>query len=315
MKNLIKIRFLQLYRELVKAGWWASFVGMMMCLVIIMKILKSDGQNIESYLILMTMSFGVFGIQSIRKDKRTLTVIFPNIYKIYYFLEYFIFSLLFVIPYIFIKGFLGIILFWASCFLITQIDISLKPFGKIKTILLSKSIEKDNFEWISGMRNIQFPMIIIYLFCLVLSYWHFAGFICLGVITFLFSSCYNECESQFVLTLKDSNSKDFVKKKLKKHLTQYVKFNLPILLVYFIHYPDKWIFYVPLMIVYVANYVVYILNKYKSYMPNQILQSNVVIVGLTSAGMFIPYLFPISLILVFVFYPKAIHNLKTYFHA
>jgi hypothetical protein len=222
MKKLIKIRFIQIYRELVKAGWWASLVGLIMCLGVIMIILKSDGQNNKSYLVLISLVFGIFSIQSLRKDKRTLTVIFPNNHKYFYFLEYVVFSLPFVISFLFIGGYLEIVLFWIIFFLITQLDISVNPLGKFKTVLFSKFIEKDNFEWISGMRKIQYFLLIIYVFCFILSYWHFAGFICLGVITFLFSNCYNECESLFLLTLNDKNSQGFIKNKLRKHLIQYL---------------------------------------------------------------------------------------------
>jgi hypothetical protein len=315
MKNLIKIRFLQVYRELIKAGLWAALIGLIIFGFLIIKITQSSILPPTPNEFALIFCFLIWAIHSVRKDKRTLSVIFPNTIKQFYFIEYSVFSLPLIIPLIIHGDYLGILLFYFSILVIIILDISVDLSSKKKGILLSKFIEKDNFEWLAGMRNVQFFMIILYLFCLVISYWHFAGFICLGLITFMFSSCYNECESQFILTLKESNSKDFVKKKLKKHLIQYFKFILPILIAYFIHYPDKWIFYVPLLIVYVANYMVYILNKYKSYIPNQTLQSNAVIVGLTSAGMFIPYLFPISLILVFVFYPKAIQNLKPYFHA
>lgn len=302
MKNLIKIRFLQLYRELLKAGWWASSIGVILFLLVITKILKSKGQSADSFMILFTLISIILSIQFIRKDKRILSVILPQQYKFYYLLEYFIFSLPFVISCLIVGGYLEIIIFYLFCFIITQLDLSVNVLQKNRRILLTKFIDKNNFEWISGMRRMQYAMIMIYSFCVVISYWHFAGFICLGVATFLFSSCYNECESQFVLTLHKNNSESFMQHKIKKHLIQYFKFILPILLIYFIHYPEKWIFYLPLLTVYLANYLVYILNKYKSYMPNKTLQSNAIIVGMTSAGMFIPYLFPISLILVFVFY-------------
>ena len=315
MKNLIKIRFLQLYRELVKAGWWASSIGVILFLLVVTKILKSKGQSADSFMILYALISIILSIQFIRKDKRILSVILPEKFKFYYLLEYFIFSLPFVISCLIVGGYLEIIMFYIFCFTITQLDLSVNILQKNRRVLLAKFIDKNNFEWLSGMRRMQYAMIIMYIFCVVISYWHFAGFICLGVVTFLFSSCYNECESQFILTLHENDSENFIKSKIKKHLVQYFIFILPILLIYFIHYPEKWIFYVPLIIVYLANYLVYILNKYKSYVPNQTLQSNSIIVAITFAGMFIPYLFPISLILVFVFYSKAIHNLKPYFNA
>ena len=315
MNSIIKIRFLQIYRELVKAGWMATFVSLILYGLIVLKITQSSIMPPSADELVIIFALIVFSIHSIRKDKRTLKVILNNQVKKFYFLEYLIFSFPFIFPLILHQNYLGILLFYFLILLTIFLDISINLGKDKRTVWLSKFIEKDNFEWIAGMKKIQYLMIVIYIFSIILSYWHFAGFICLAVITFLFSNCYNECESQFVLTLRENSSNEFINNKLKKHLIQYFIFISPILFIYFIHYPDKWIFYLPLLIVYIANYIVYILNKYKSYTPNQILHSNGIIVAITATGMFIPYLFPISLILVFVFYSKSIHNLKTYFHA
>jgi hypothetical protein len=315
MKNLIKIRFLQLYRELVKAGWWASFVGMILYFFIVIKITQSSVLPPTPDQFAISFSFIIWGLHSIRKDKRTLSVILPNNIKQFYFLEYSVFSFPYIIPLIYHGDYIGILLFYCSIIVTIILDISIDLGNKKKTVWLSKFIEKDNFEWLAGMRKVQYPVLGLYIFCLTISYWHFAGFICLGIITLSFSEYYSECESQVVLTLKHETSKLFIQNKLKIQTIQYLKFVLPILLVYFIHYPEKWIFYLPLTIVYLSNYWVYILNKYKSFQPNQTLRANVIYVVITFIGMFIPYCFPISLIMIFRFYPKAIQNLKPYFHA
>jgi hypothetical protein len=315
MKNLIKIRWIIIYRELSRAGWWACFVGLILYAGLIIKITNSSilppSPNEFSFL------FGlvVFALHSIRKDKRMLSIIFHEKVKLYYLSEYIIFSLPFILPFLFHKDFIGIFLFYISCLLIVFFDFSVNFNNKKQIVWLSRFIPKNNFEWIGGMRKNQYPIIVLYLFCVIISYWHFAGFICLGVITFCFSVFYEDCENQVVLTLQQSNSRDFIKDKLRKHSLQYFKFLSPIILIYILHYPDKWIFYLPLTVVYYSNYILYILNKYKSFVPNQTLRANFIYVGLTFLGMFIPYLFPISILLIFVFYPKSIQNLKPYFNA
>lgn len=315
MKKLLQIRFLQIYRELVKAGWWASLIGLIIYVFLIIKITQSSVLPPTPNEFAIIFCLCIWAIHSVRKDKRTLSVIFPNALKQLYFIEYSVFSLPLIIPLIIYGDYLGILLFYFSILVIIVLDISVDLSSKKKTVLLSKFIEKDNFEWHSGMRKTQYPLIGLYVFCIVISYWHFTGFICLGVITLLFSEYYVECESQIILTLNSELSAIFIQNKLKKQTFQYLKFTFPILFIYFIHYPDKWIFYVPLIIVYLSNYWVYILNKYKSYQPNQILRANYIYVLITFIGMFIPYCFPISIILIFRFYPKAIQNLKPYFDA
>jgi hypothetical protein len=315
MKNLLRIRFLQIYRELLNAGLWAVFVGLVIYASIIIRITKSSVLPPTPNEFALIFGMLVFSIHSIRKDKRILSVVLPEKQKFYYLLEYGVWSLPLIIPLLVHRDFIGIIIFYCCCLVTVILDISIKFGDKWKKVLLNYFIEKDNFEWLAGMRKVQYPLIILYIFCLAISYWHFAGFICLGVITFLFSKFYDECENRTILTLINETSTSFIKEKLKKQVIQYLKFIAPILLVYIFHYSDKWILYVPLTIVYLANYILYILNKYKSYEPNQVLRANIVYVAITLLGMFIPYLFPISLILVFVFYSKAIQNLKPYFNA
>jgi hypothetical protein len=315
MKNLLQIRLLQIYRELGKAGLWAVFVGLIIYVSIIVRITKSSILPPAPNEFALIFGMIIFSVHSIRKDKRILSVIFPEKLKFYFFLEYTVLSLPFIIPFFVHGDFVGIFLFYGCCILAILFDISISIGYKKKKVILNYFIKKSNFEWLSGMRRVQYPIIMLYIFCLVISYWHFAGFICLGVITFLFSNFYDECESKTILTLNIETSIIFIQSKLKKQIIQYVKFIFPILLFYLIHYPHKWIFYVPLTIVYLANYILYILNKYRSYQPNKTLRANFVYVAITFLGMFIPYLFPISLILIFVFYPKAIQNLKSYFHA
>lgn len=315
MQILLKIRLLQLYRELVKAGWWAVLIALIIYLCIVIKIVRPSVALWQGSELILLFMMTLFSIHSLRKDKRLLKQIFPNNYKKYLFLEYVSFSLPLTIPYLFSDFKIGIIIFLISCFLINQLDISVKTSLKNQSIILKKFISSNNFEWIAGMRKSQYLIITLYIFGIIISYWHFAGFITLGVITFVFSTFYDNCESQFVLTLEANNSPNFIISKLRMHLWQYTKFILPFLFCYFIHYPDKYIFYLPLLSVYYANFIVFILNKYKSYIPNVRLSSNMIIASLCFFGMFLPYLFPISFVLIFIFYRKSIHNLKDYFHA
>jgi hypothetical protein len=315
MKNLLQIRFLQFYREIIKAGWWAWLVILVIYVALVIKITHPSVMQPTPHELLFLFGIGVLSIHFSRKDKRLLSVIFPKKDKMYLFLEYLVFSLPLILPYILIKEFLGIILFWILCFLTAQINYSWSFGNKSTKVLLSFFTKKQYFEWYAGMRKLQYFIILLYLFCLGISYWYFSGFICLGVITFFLSEFYNEGESVFLLTIEENTAKEFLDNKLKKHLIQYLKFILPILLFYFLHYPENWLLFLTLLIVSISNFLVYILNKYKSFIPNQRLSSNSVIVGFTFIGMFVPYLFPISIILVFVFYRKSLTNLKQYFHA
>ncbi len=230
-------------------------------------------------------------------------------------LEYLCLTLPVLIPMLVLGLYLEIILFCISLFLLPFFNFSLNINTFKIPNLLSFGIDRHNFEWIAGMRRMQFAFVILYSLGIVIGFYHFAGFITLGLITFIFSVFYEECESQFVLTFEFDSTKVFLINKLKRHILQYTKVSLPLLLFYFMRYPEKYIFYLPLLLIYYTNFIVFILNKYKSYIPNQKITSNRIIAGLAFMGMFLPYLFPISFVLCFIFYRKSIINLKTYFHA
>ena len=315
MKRLLEIRLLQIKRELLKAGWWAILVSLIFYVFVVIKILNQSVLHPFPKEILIILLWIVSSTHFARKDKRLLKQIFPSNYKIYMGIEYNLFSLPILIPYFFTDFVLGIILFWVLCFLIAHFEFTIDFRLKNQQVLLKRFILPSNFEWIAGMRKMQYLIIILYLFGIFISFYHFAGFIAIGVITFLFSKFYDDCESQFVLLFECSFNVIFLQNKLKSHIWQYSKFIMPLVLCYFIQYPEKYIFYIPLLVVYYTNFLVFILNKYKSYIPNQKLSSNAVIAGLAFLGMFLPYFFPISFLLVFVFYFKSIRNLKNYFHA
>ena len=171
------------------------------------------------------------------------------------------------------------------------------------------------FEWRAGMRKNQYLFIILYILAIAIGQKYGQAFIIIGLITFVFASFYNEAEPKVFLIIKHNNAYDFIISKLLTHVKWYLFFTLPLFLFYFISYPKFILFYIALYIIYILNFLVFILNKYKSYIPNKLNNSNTVIIGLLFAGLFLPFLFPISIILVVVYYQKSVKNLKSYFNA
>ncbi|WP_141234846.1 hypothetical protein [Flectobacillus sp. BAB-3569] len=176
-------------------------------------------------------------------------------------------------------------------------------------------IPPSQFEWRAHFRRNGWGIYSLYLLTIVIGVWHWAGFIGLGVVTISLAGCYNHCESLLILKLEHSSARRFLKEKI---LTQYLlfgKFVAPIVFWYIFRFPEHWLAYLILLFFYFLNFVVLILNKYKSYIPNESVTSGNVYVGMILLGMLLPYFFPISIVLFVVFYPKAIKNLQTYFYA
>lgn len=100
--------------------------------------------------------------------------------------------------------------------------------------------------------------------------------------------------------------------KLKKHVFLFLKLLSPLILFYACMYPAEIYIFLLLLITYIANYIVFILNKYKSFVPDTRLSSNQFLVSFLFLGIFLPYLFPVSLVLIFIFYRKAVLTLNFY---
>lgn len=195
MQNLLKIRFLQISRELIKAGWWTILITLFIYMALLIKIIRPSVDLFASSELLLPLIAILFSINSFRKDKRLLKLIIPENYRLYLLIEYLIFGLPFSIPYLFSEFKIGIIIFCISCFLIAQLDFSIKINLQNQPIILKRFISPNNFEWISGLRKNQYLIIFLYAVGIVISYWYFAGFIILGLITFSFSAFYIDCES------------------------------------------------------------------------------------------------------------------------
>ena len=72
MQNLLKIRLLQLYRELVKAGWWAVLIALIIYFTVVVKITRPSVALLEGSELVILFVMALFSINSLRKDKRLL---------------------------------------------------------------------------------------------------------------------------------------------------------------------------------------------------------------------------------------------------
>jgi hypothetical protein len=312
--NLLILRLKQAQRALKSVG---LFYGLLVVItyITVAYVVNYHHQKSQHTYVAFLLFLIIITIHYSRNDKKFLSEIFHNQAFIVHVLEY---NFL-ILP----LSFLLLIGDFPISFLILHLATSIIPFIELKLVsfsllnsyLLLTFIPKTNFEWRSGMRKYQWGILVLYLLCIGLGFKFYGSFMILGLIIFSFSSFYLEFESAHILILTEKDSKSFVKNKLASELKLLLIFISPILILYFLKYPEYLQFYLPLLCMYFLNYIVFILNKYKSYIPNGYNNSNFGIVIIQFLGMFYPYLFPISLILAFVFYKKAINNLSKYLYA
>jgi hypothetical protein len=314
IKSFLLLRLNQAQRIFKSVGlFYGIILGFIFVLVQYTLFYHTKSEN-EQYTTLALLG-AIITIHFSRNDKKIIEVVLNQKSKILYLLEYNLLILPFSISLLFGET--------PYIFFILHICVTILPLLKApnsihlngNSFLIFKFLPYYLFEWRAGLRKNQLTVVFLYLLTLILGYWYFSSFIILGLLTFSFSAYYNEFEPRNILLLFNGNAKAFIWQKMKSHLTFYILFISPILVLYFVKYPKYSIFYIPLLICYILNFLVFLLNKYKSYIPNEYNNSNTGILIMIFFGMFLPYFFPISTILVFIFYKKSITNLNQYLNA
>ncbi len=312
--NLLYLRLKQAQRALKSVG---PFYGLLIIItyILVAYVVNFHQQKDQHINVAILLFMLICTIHFSRNDRKFISEIFHSNASTVHVLEYNL--LIFPISFLLIFG------DFPLSFLLLHLAISIVSFFGFKTVsftllnsyILFSYIPKTNFEWRSGMRKYQWSILALYLLCIGLGFKFYGSFMILGLIIFIFSSFYLEFEPAHIIILTEKDSKSFIKNKLTTELKLLLVFVAPILILYFLKYPEYLQFYFPLFSIYLLNYIVFILNKYKSYIPNGYNNSNIGIVVIQLLGIFFPYLFPISIILAFVFYRKAINNLSKYLYA
>jgi hypothetical protein len=312
--KFLKIRILQARRELHSVG---LFYAVSLLLVFGLVCYKSYVRGIgwpEDRTYVGILLFIIGSIHWARPDKRFVSLIAgDNAWKIY-FSEYVLASLPLVSSVLHSSQWYWVVVFWLLIGILCwqPLNLAMPKFIWPQVLLLNSVIPIDNFEWRSGMRRVQYIFIFLYLGVLALAWIDLSGFLLTSLLVFCLYTCYDNCESMQMLRLYDSDAQSFIWQKIKNHTLLLIQFLLPVLLLYGFKYPSKaWIFLL-LTIVYIINFQVFILNKYKSFSPNRPVASQATIVGLLLIGLLIPYMFPIALVLWGVFYVKAVRRMAFY---
>ena len=312
IQKICFLRYRQLLSILQKTGWVYTFLAM--CLLIGL-FLQLIGSSKSSPLWILILPFSIIPFHQNRKDKRLLQQIFLEKTWLVYLFEYEMLTIPFV----------GWNVLWSQNWLYGSFTVVIVAFlarfqpnveFNWRAIRLKHSwIPPSQFEWHAHFRQYGWGIYGLYLLTIIVGIWHWAGFIGIGLVTISLVGCYNFCESQLILKLDHQSSRKFLKAKILSQLFLFAKFIAPIVLWYIFRFPEHWLAYLILLFFYLLNFTVLILNKYKSYIPNESVTSGKVYVGMILLGMLLPYFFPISIILFIIFYPKAIQNLQTYFYA
>lgn len=310
--KLIKIRFLQIYRELVNFELLRALLILLIIIPILLVFLytRLDIQYYD-HSITGTAIFVVLIIHRKRKDYNFLCKLtdFP---AFVFFSEYLLFSIPLIIILLLkdhiIHTLLYVLFLFAISFLIPK-ALKNKTFPAF-----IKLIPKGMFEWQSGFRKNLPALFIFYPIGImgIFSIWF-------SIVSIIFQmmiicSFYAECEPRKILEASEQCSNNFLKSKLINHIRTLIIYILPIFIIALINY-DYWIYIMISFFVVVNLLVSALLLKYAYYTPDYISGAHQFF---SSILILVSIILPISTIILLLnifLYFKALRNLNQYLNA
>lgn len=261
---------------------------------------------------LIILVFFITSLHLGRNDKRFIRLAGINRFRLFL-VQYLRILAPFIVIFLYANSIFYALALFIFPFLIAPVNFTLQP-GKIKAIHLN-FIPPKSFEWKSGIRKNLFILVILYLIILILSAHYIAlvaGVIIQGLIVTTF---YYECEPPFILLAGKRSAGKFLTNKIKESLTIFLVYISPFLVLSMIFHLHYIIFIFTAVIVAFILISFAIALKYALYVPGANLKNNAIIISFITVCFFFPFLMPLPLIFLTVYYRKAIKNLKNLLYA
>lgn len=310
MKNtLIRLRLRQLKRILNEIGIGYFIIVLIFFLAILFYDYLFYSLKDKAVFIFGLTVVSVLAAHIQRKDKEFIyTHVSHPVQNI--FSEYLLFSLPFALPALFTNQWYYFPLLVICLLFIANITTSLK----VRTLFpkLSNIISTKNFEWLSGIRNNYFGLLLFIVLAVATSPLRIVPLIFLWLIVGAICGFYLECESLQILFSSKSSSKEFIKKKIFEHSKLLLFILVPVLILNSIFNPELILINIAFLLIQLATIIFAILLKYSIYLPNENIKGNSILMAFVSICTFIPFLLPVPLIMCFRNYGKAVKNLNHY---
>lgn len=167
------------------------------------------------------------------------------------------------------------------------------------------------FEWKSGLRKQGWFIGALYVAALGLYPYPFVALLVIVVFTFIVTTFYNESEPRPMVEAFAASPSTFLFKKGKIQLILFWIGCTPLVLIFLLTNATYW--YVLLVWIIVCS-VIQLLSinlKYSLYEPNVSLNKNV-FMAIYFLSLFVPFFFPVPLVMMMYYYRRARKNLQPY---
>ncbi|NPA67755.1 MAG: hypothetical protein GXO50_04010 [Chlorobi bacterium] len=309
--RILNIRIKQFIRAILQIGILRAIFLLILSVLILFYVFSNISENKNTEIIIGAYSLILLSIHVKRKDKTFLSIHSEKPRKIF-FVEYFTLS----VPLIILLVYFGQIIYAAMLTIfisiIPFIEINIKKTG-LNTVF-QKLIPDDNFEWKSGVRKNFFILVFIWFTGILTSFYVASVPVIIFIFGIIISGFYETPESLPVLSAKELNEKRFLIDKITNHIKLFSILIIPLIVLFIIFNPEYY--YIPLIeYLIISCFLVYtILLKYAFYRPDKKSEAVRIFTMAGIAGIFIPVLTPLILLLAIKFMFSALSNLKLYLH-
>ncbi len=123
---------------------------------------------------------------------------------------------------------------------------------------------------------------------------------------------YIECEPLAILSLWKKNARSLIIHKIKAHTKLFYILTSPILISYLFFNPDHIWICLFLVLFWWIGIGFNVTLKYSTYIPNEKLKANTIIMCISTCCILIPFLLPLPLIMMFRNYNLSVKKITTY---
>jgi hypothetical protein len=306
--RLLQLRLRQIWRLGSTVGWlWIIALPILFIffLVLLSKLQSAHPALVYVFAFLLPVSFHYS-----RKDARFLKKSgyrLPLIFS----LEYLWLALIILLPVAILSGNWFPLIFAFP----GALALALLPMRKRHTHLLPpiriKFISVRAFEWVAGIRQYGWGLIIIYILGLAGSYWVAPPLIAILLFSILLPGFYDHCEPKEWMENLFSQPNHLLKKS-GQHALLLILFLLPLMIPFLFFSMDYW--YVLLLALSASLlYLLFsIFYKYANYYPGRRKVQNGTVSGLMALGLFLPFTAPVAIGYICLLFFKAKNRLRLY---
>lgn len=310
ISSYLKIRACQLRRIVITIGivrslFLATLIAALECLISI-RIDDSNSAALFSGLVVI-----LIGSIHLKRGDYTFLKIVSNNYRLLFITDYLILSLPILIPLLF-KGELTVV----GAHLALIAVIALAPQFKFPEInrgsILIRVLPSYAIEWIAGVRRFHIIIIVISILGLLFSYMYACSILVIFVLGLIVTS-FNEREEpyQFII-LFEKKSSDLLNFKLKTQITLFTLLVLPQIIMFMVFHIERWYVVSIEYIVFCSILILTIVMKYSNVTHKPTFRAPNVMAFIGMGCALSVVLLPITWIVIYLSYSRAINSLNFY---